>query len=90
MKNKKTACNYYALHWNEGFEFEYDYDTIPEIDTCVCVANVVVFKKKHDRDEYVDRWHNAESIPASIARKLVKYIGVVYNKEGIADDVMGR
>ena len=76
---KKTVRKYYALHWKEGCAFEYDYDTIPELD--VCVASVVAFKKKQDRDEYVDRWHNAESIPASIARKLVKYLGVVYNEE---------
>lgn len=79
MKNKKTVRTYYALHWKSGFEFEYDYDTIPKLDACV--ANVIAFKKKHDRDDYVDRWHNAESIPASIARKLIKYIGAVYNKE---------
>lgn len=74
-----TIRKYYALHWKSGFEFEYDYDTIPAIDACV--AMVVVFNKKQDRDEYVDRWHGAESIPASIARKLIKYIGAVYNKE---------
>lgn len=86
MKNEKTVRKYYALHWKSGFEFEYDYDTIPQLD--VCVATVVAFKKKHDRDEYVDRWHNAESIPASIASKLVKYIGVVYNEEVKTDDDM--
>ena len=79
MKNNKTARKYYALHWKPGYEFEYDYDTIPRLDACV--ATVVAFNKKHDRDEYVDRWHNAESIPASIAHKLVKYLGVVYNEE---------
>lgn len=76
---EKTVRKYYALHWKEGFAFEYDYDTIPELDASV--ATVIAFKKKQDRDEYVDRWHNAESIPASIVRKLVKYLGVVYNEE---------
>ena len=77
---KKTDRNYYALHWKNGFEFEYDYDTIFELDVRVC--SVVAFKKKHDRDKYVDRWHSAESIPASIALKLAKYIGIVYIEEG--------
>lgn len=76
MKNKKTARNYYALIWKPGWEFEYDYNTICDLE--IPVATIVAFKKKRDRDEYVDAWHNAESIPASIAHKLVKYIGVVY------------
>ena len=76
---KKTARNYYALHWKPGWEFKYDYNTI--CDLKIPVATLVAFKKKHDRDEYVDSWHNAESIPASIAHKLVKYIGVVYIEE---------
>lgn len=86
MKNKKTSRKYYALQWKSGFEFEYDYDTIPQLD--VRVASVIAFKKKHDRDNYVYCWHSAESIPASIARKLVKYLGVVYNEEVIIDDVV--
>lgn len=77
---KKTARKYYALSWKAGFEFEYDYDTIPELDVQVC--SVVAFNKKHDRDKYVDRWHSVESIPASIAHKLAKYIGIVYIEEG--------
>lgn len=86
MKNKKTNRNYYALHWKPGYEFEYDYNTIIKLD--VQVAIVIAFKKKRDRDNYVDCWHCAESIPASIACKLVKYLGVVYNEEVIIDDVM--
>lgn len=73
---RKTVRNYYALHWNPGFEFEYDYDTIPKLDAWV--ATVVAFKKKRVRDEYVDHFHSAESIPASIAHKLIKQIGVEY------------
>ena len=84
MKNKKTVRKYYALEWKSGLEFKYDYDTIPMIDACVAI--IVVFNKKQDRDEYVDRWHDVESIPASIARKLIKYIGAVYNKEVKTDD----
>ena len=72
---KKTNRKYYALHWKPGYEFEYDYDTIPKLDAQV--ATVVAFKKKRDRDEYVDSWHCAESIPASIAHKLINQIGVV-------------
>lgn len=86
MKNKKTVRKYYALHWKAGYEFEYDYKTIYDLE--IPVATIVAFNKKHDRDEYVDRWHNAESIPASIASKLVKYIGVVYNEEVKTDDDM--
>lgn len=85
---KKTARNYYALQWKEGYAFEYDYDTITKLD--VRVASVIAFKKKHDRDNYVDCWHSAESIPSSIARKLVKYLGVIYNEEVIIDDVLGN
>lgn len=76
MKSKKTVRKYYALHWKPGYEFEYDYDTIPQLD--VWVATVVEFKKKSDRDKYVDHWHGAEYIPASIAHKLIKQIGVEY------------
>lgn len=71
MKNEKTARNYYALNWKQTI-------ADPEIE----VATLVAFKKKHYRDKYVDRWHSAESIPASYARKLAKYIGVVYIEEG--------
>ena len=78
---KKTARNYYALYWKDGYEFDYDYDTITKLDF-IRVASVIAFKKKQDRDDYVDHRHNAESIPASIARKLAEYIGVVYIKEG--------
>lgn len=74
--NNKTARKYYALHWKPGYELEYDYDMIPQLDAGV--ATVVAFKKKRDRDKYVDRRHSAESIPASIAHKLIKYIGVKY------------
>ena len=74
---KKTARNYYALNWKEGSAF----DTITKLDF-LRVANVIAFKKKQDRDDYVDHRHNAESIPASIARKLAEYIGVVYLGEG--------
>ena len=80
MKNKKTVRKYYALHWKDGCAFEYDYDTIPELGDCV--AYVIAFKTKKERDYYVDRWHNAESIPYSIAHKLVKYLGFIYNEEG--------
>lgn len=73
MKSKKTVRKFYALHWKAGFEFDYDYDTIPNLD--VCVATVLSFKKKRHRDEYVDRWHRAEPIPASIARKLIRNCG---------------
>ena len=77
---KKTARNYYALHWKEGSAFQYDYDTITKLDF-LRVASIIAFKKKQDRDDYVDHRHNAESIPASIARKLAEYIGVIYIKE---------
>lgn len=80
MKNKKTARNYYALNWKSGYEFEYDYKTICDLE--IPVATLVAFKKKHYRNKYVDRWHSAESIPASIAHKLARYIGVVYIEEG--------
>lgn len=71
----KFARKYYALHWYAGSEFEYDYDTIPNLD--ILVAAIVVFNNKSHRDQYVDRWHCAESIPASIAHKLIKN-GVSY------------
>ena len=77
---KKTARNYYALNWKSGCEFEYDYKTICDIE--IPVATLVAFKKKRYRDAYVDRWHSAESIPASIARMLARHIGVVYIEEG--------
>ena len=76
----KIARNYYALNWKSGHEFEYAYKTICDLE--IPVATLVAFKKKRDRDKYVDRWHSAESIPASIARKLAKYIGIVYIEEG--------
>lgn len=77
---KKTARNYYALNWKAGYEFEYDYKTICDLE--IPVATLVAFKKKRDRDMYVYCWHTVESIPASIARKLAKHIGVVYIEEG--------
>lgn len=80
MKTDKTARNYYALHWKEGSAFKYDYDTITKLDF-LRVASVIAFKKKQYRDDYVDHQHNAVSIPASIARKLAEYIGIVYIKE---------
>ena len=80
MKTDKTVRMYYALNWKSGYEFEYDYDTICDLE--IPVAIIVAFNKKYVRDKYVDRWHSAESIPASIARKLAKYIGVIYIEEG--------
>ena len=80
MKNMKTAHHYYALNWKSGYEFEYDYKTICDLE--IQVATLVAFNKKRDRDKYVDRWHTVESIPASIAHKLAKSIGVVYIEEG--------
>ena len=73
---EKTVRKYYALHWKPHYEFNYDYNTILKLDAWV--ATVVSFNKKRDRDKYVDRWHSAESIPASIAHKLIKQIGVKY------------
>ena len=87
MKTDKTPRNYYALNWKPVYEFESVYKNFcdPEIE----VATLLAFKKKHDRDKYVDRWHSAESIPASMARKLAKYIGVVYiSRRDMKDDVM--
>lgn len=77
---KKTARFYYALNWKSGYEFEHDYKTICDLE--IPVAILVAFKKKRYRDKYVDCWHSAESIPASIARKLAEYIDVVYIEDG--------
>lgn len=77
---KNTTRKYYALHWKPKYEFNYDHNTILKLDAWV--PTVVAFKKQRDRDKYVDRWHSAESIPASIARKLIRQLGVeYYNRE---------
>lgn len=78
MKNTNTDRKYYALYWLHGNEFAFYYDTIPELG--MPVATVVLFDNKHKRDEYVDRWPIAESIPEDIARKLIKH-GVSYCEE---------
>lgn len=83
---EKTVRNYYALNWKSGYEFEYDYNTICDLE--IPVAIIVAFNKKRYRDAYVDRRHSAESIPASIARKLARHIGAVYIEGDMKDDDM--
>ena len=78
MKNTKTVRKYYALLWLSGYEFRFAYDTLPDLESPV--ANVIVFTNRRKRDAYVDIRHCAESIPASVARKLIKN-GVSYCKE---------
>lgn len=73
--NMNNTRKYYALLWLKGYEFEFDYDTLPKLETPV--ANIVVFTKKRNRDDYVDSRHCCESIPAVIARKMIRN-GVSY------------
>lgn len=90
-KTRKTDTNgmtipanltrkWYALHWRKGYEFECAYNTIPEMP--VEVAYVLIFGSKESRDEYVDRWHSAESVSAPIATRLIRM--------GVSHYYMGR
>ena len=69
-KTTKSARKFYALNWHNGCEFFYSYKTIPLLD--FPAAALIKFDSKADRDEYVDRRHSAESIPASIASWLMR------------------
>ena len=66
--NTTRARQYYALSWYPSCAYQYDDDTIRDID--FVVADIIIFDSKAERDEYVADESYVEAISARRAYRI--------------------